>query len=393
MSMNRKRNVVVWGAGREGRGFLGHLFAGAVEVVFVDTDVTLVETLQKRGAYTLLQLPPNSPSFEEQVSGFKAVAAGQLETDAAVAEADCIALCIYTENMPEAAKAMLPGLLRRRAETPDRSLDILLCVNAIHFAPRLGEIFSRVLPAEMQEWFARTVGLAETLVRRTCVEPPAEVLARDPLAVATNVYPTIVVDAAAFRGDWSGFSFLEPTRDMRMEERRKIYTYNLVHAAYAYLGNAKGYQELLESRNDAAIQALAEEAYRRAAAALSAKYGLSPGEMEAYEKVMWRYVVNPAMPDSIRRTGFDPIRKLGRDERLIGPALMCLEQGIDPGAIVQVAAHAFAYDEKTDPGSRQLLAEVARDGIMAAIVRHCGLPADHVLVGRIGEAYRRITGT
>ncbi len=384
------RKTVIWGAGREGRGFLGHLFAGAGELVFADIDPGLVESLNRRGAYTLRQFPVEGASYDEQVSGFKAVMATRGPVDPAVAEADCIALCIYTEDMPAAVDAMLPGLLRRRAEAPDRPLDLLLCVNAIHYAPRFREIVARVLPNEVAGWFDQRVGVVETLVRRTCVAPPKDLATLDPLAVSTNIFPTLVVDAAAVRGDLCSLPFIEPTRDMRMEERRKIYTYNLIHAAYAYLGNAKGYRQLLESHLDPALRAKAEAAYRQAARALMGRYGLGKAEMDAYEAVMWRYVVNPALSDSIARTGFDPIRKLGRKERLIGPAAMCLELGIDPDAIVDIAAHALAYDEKSDPASQQLLAEVTRDGVGAAVVRHCGLAPGHALVGRIEEAYGKI---
>jgi mannitol-1-phosphate 5-dehydrogenase len=37
--------------------------------------------------------------------------------------------------------------------------------------------------------------------------------------------------------------------------------------------------------------------------------------------------------DTIRRVGMDPIRKLGRQERLIGSAELCLSQGIFPETI------------------------------------------------------------
>lgn len=62
------------------------------------------------------------------------------------------------------------------------------------------------------------------------------------------------------------------------------------------------------------------------------------------------------MDDAISRVAYDPIRKLGRYDRLIGNAEFCMKYGIIPEALTTAAACALAYDEPNDPNAQKLQA-------------------------------------
>ena len=146
---------------------------------------------------------------------------------------------------------MLPGLAQRRQERPDAALDILLCANlshaAAHFraaldaAPLAAAAAQTAASEEMQAYLDTRVGLVETLVMRMVADPPAAEREREPLLVWTNGLAQFPVDGRAFRGPLPDVPGLRPVNDMRAEETRKLYTYNMCHAALAYLGSLRGY--------------------------------------------------------------------------------------------------------------------------------------------------------
>ena len=379
--------TIVWGAGREGRGFLADIFAPVAEIHFVDADETLVDRLRGAGQYRLLLRPPAGSAGERRLSGYEAWHVRGDGVPNLIATADVLALCIYLEDMPEAVRVIAKGLERRRAVNPDQPLDVFICANSVNYGPRLRALFHAALPKDSHAWFDGTVGIVETLLRRTCVTPDAAAGERDPLAVMINVFPALAFDGGAAKRSYGDLPFLVPVDDMRMEERRKIYTYNLLHVTYAYLGYPKGYALINQSRDDEAIQAVARRVYAESSAALIAEYSLDRAEMEEYERMMWSYVVNPAMPDSVIRTGHDPVRKLGRDERIVGPAMLCSKHGLPFENLALVAAAAFRYDNPEDEASQRLRAEVRERGIRASVEKHCALDPASPFADAVVRAY------
>lgn len=382
-----KKRMLVWGAGREGRGFLADLFHRDSRLLLVDANRELVEELNRRGRFTLHQFPGvGHPQESRVLEGLPAIHTGDGDIIDAIVEADGVFLCVYLEDMPAAADVLARGMEVRRARRPLSPLDLFICANSVHYAPTLKGLFRERLSEEGWAWFDRQAGVVETLVRRTCVTPPPHLLAEDPLCVCTNAFPVLLADGRAVKHDYSGHPYLQFTRDMAREVRLKLYTYNLLHAAYCYLGRPKGYRYLAECREDPAIQEVAQEAFARSREALCRRFSISQGEMEAYEQVMWRYVVTPAMRDRVDRAGYNPIRKLSYCERLIGPSLMCLEEGIDPRPIVEVVAAAFAYRDSSDAFSLRLGGLVEEKGIGAAVDSCCGLKEEDPLHRQLKEA-------
>ncbi len=382
--------TLIWGAGREGRGFLADLFAPYSDIHLVDSDPLLISALRKAGGYRLLLRPAQGLPEERFFDAFTAWRTDDKELDGQIIDADAIALCVYLGDMPRAIARIAGGLEKRRQRNKSQLLDMFICANSINYAPELWKLLRAAMPdAAQQAWLDDTVGVVETLVRRTCISPGKEA-GGDPLAIMTNMFPTLTIDGGAVKRNYGDLKILEPTADMRMEERRKIYTYNLLHATYAYLGYPKGYEFINQSRDDERIQSVAEKVYAESASALRARYNLGEKEMAEYENTMWSYVVNPAMRDPILRTGSDPIRKLSRHERIIGPALLCLEHGIAPDNIALAAAAAFRYDNPDDPAAQRLSAEIHRIGLGACMEKHCGVDPRSAFGIRIAALFNQL---
>ncbi len=67
--------------------------------------------------------------------------------------------------------------------------------------------------------------------------------------------------------------------------------------------------------------------------------------------------------DTTARVGADPIRKLRRNDRLTGAALLAVEQGGDPAPIVRGICAALRYDNPNDAAAQELRRALTEDGI------------------------------
>ena len=94
------------------------------------------------------------------------------------------------------------------------------------------------------------------------------------------------------------------------------------------------------------------------------------------------------------RIGADPIRKLSRNERFIGPALMSLENGDVPVFICRNAAYGFVFTNPEDPSACRLQEMIREQGIEKTIVDVCQLDlsqaGDKVVYDLILQSYKEI---
>ena len=88
---------------------------------------------------------------------------------------------------------------------------------------------------------------------------------------------------------------------------------------------------------------------------------------------------------------------MGRNDRFIGPALLCLKYGRTPYFIAKCCAYGFFYRAADDPQSLRMGEEIAYDGIDAVILRYTGLntavPEERLLFDLIRNAYYAVDNT
>jgi mannitol-1-phosphate 5-dehydrogenase len=385
------QTIVIWGAGRIGRGFVADLFhAAGYHLVFVDQSKELTERLRQEGRYTVVYAESAERQRKVVISGYEALATVQAgESTAAVAAADLLALAVYPRAFEQVARQLVPGLLARRTDRPDTPLDILLCTNLVHAGPQFRAALQEALPLKAQSYAETQVGIVETLVIRISPDPPADLRVRDPLLVWTNGYPELPVDRHGFAGPIPPVPGLRLVDDMRAEEVRKLYTYNTFHAALAYLGALRGHTLIAECMADLAVRVEAQGALDEASRALQAKHGFSAAEMARWTEGVVRYTDNPVLGDTVRRYGADPRRKLQREDRLVGPALLAYAHGIDPHHLIRAIAAALRFDEEGDPGAACVRQRVEALGVEEAVPELCGLTqAEQDMARAIVQAYR-----
>jgi mannitol-1-phosphate 5-dehydrogenase len=384
------RHVVIWGAGRIGRGFAADLFHTAgYRITFVDQSEPLVDQLCRAGRYTVVRAESATRRDDLVIAGYAAFTTSQTaEVVGALAAADVMALAVFPRDFPAVARELLPGLQRRRAERPDATLDIILCTNLAHAAVQFRADLLEAFPTGLHDYLGQRIGLVESLVMRMVAEPPAEEREREPLLVWTNGYGEFPVDRHGFKGQVPHVPGLRLVDDMRAEEMRKLYTYNTCHAALAYHGALHGYDRIVDCLADEMVRGETLRALTEASLALQAEYGFPADEMEQWIARVLRHTDNATLGDRVGRHGADPRRKLRRDDRLIGPILMARKHGVQPSYLIRATAAAFLFNNPCDAGAVHVQARVAEAGIEAAVRELCQLtPDEDDLVGSIVEVY------
>ena len=167
------------------------------------------------------------------------------------------------------------------------------------------------------------------------------------LSVKVGSYFEWITDEDAFRGPIPKIPGMHVAKNLQAYVERKLYTLNTGHAVAAYLGYIRGYQTVQESLKDEKIINIVKGAMKESGEYLVKQFRFSLEEHKRYiQKTLSRFQ-NPNLIDEVTRVGRKPLRKLGREDRLVFPALKVLELGERPLnlAIGIAAALKVAYKE------------------------------------------------
>ena len=386
------KNIIIWGAGRIGRGFIGDLFNSEnYQITFVDAVWELVKALEENGEYRVVRAFSEDNVEEVDISGYSILHPSQRgEIQQVINKANIMAISVYPQKFGAVADQLREHLLQRR-KTTDEPMDILLCTNLIHAGPKFADYLYKGLDNPEKEELEVKTGIVETLVIRICPDPPDDVRKEHPLVVWTNGYSQLPVDKYGFKGKIPEVQALRIVEDMRAEEIRKIYTYNMCHAVLSFHGHMVGHKLLVDCLADERIRKEAEGALDEVSRALQKKYKFTQKEMDEWIDGVIKHTNNPTIGDTVARSAADPIRKLKRDDRLIGPALLCQDNGIEPHYLIRAAAAAFHYREEDDETSKKLGKSVQQKGIRKTVADVGGLDdKEEELIDQIIAEYHRL---
>ena len=384
-----EKDILIWGAGKIGRGFIGDLFQSAnYQITFIDSAKGLVDKLNENRKYTVHKLVSETEGEKTVIQGFTAVHTSEKKRiTELLTDSELMALAVFPDAFDETGKELAEAICIRAQKCPNKPLDILVCTNITHPAEKLAESVRKHLPADALVYFAGHVGLIECLVIRMAVQPQKEMLAQDELVVVTNGYPDLIVDKTAFKGSIPAMPGLVFSENIVAEEQRKMLTYNMVHALYAYTGITKGYEYVYECTSDEEVNAIAESALGEIGEGLIRAYGFSRDEMEQWNKRVLANMANPILKDKLLRVGGDPVRKLKRNDRLTGAALLCRNNGIMPYYLAKAIAYGFLFCHEEDMPSVQIQRFIKKFGLKKAVIEYCGLDREPELVQMIFDHY------
>lgn len=372
-----KKQALLFGAGKIGRGFIGQLlFRSGYSMTFVDPVRALVDQLNAAGRYPVSV--QTTPPQTDEITGFRAICSGDRDpVIAAVAQHDLFFTAVGGANLPVVGRFLAEGLARRRS---NGDVNVLLCENWKNPADDLRQAILQHAPDDrFRAWMAAHLGLVETQVLRPSFDPPPDIRARQPLAVWAQDWWILPCDADAIKGPVPAIQGLEPRPHFRHELIRKVYTYNCMNAVFAYLGWLRGYTFLHEAAFDDDIREIAIGACEESSRGLIAEYGFTPADQEEMKQVALRKYEDKRSPDPIERNARDSRRKLSPEDRLLGPAHLALKHGITPLNLALGVAAAIHYAGSDDAGTKHVQSLLKSSGLRAVIEQCSELKTESTL--------------
>ncbi len=392
---DRNISAVIVGAGKVGRGFIAHLLslAGA-RVTFVEWNQDLVAEMARRGRYHVYIA--GEPMQEYVVQEYTIVAASDTEQVAdLIAGADLVFTAIGGERLASLGPLFAGGITRRAHGDP-AVLNLITCENWTQPGSILRRSIESSLPPEAQAYFEEYCGIAESTVYRGCIEPTAEQRASDPLAVQGTDYWQLQVDGDKVRRPFPELAGIVLITGFQSALERKLFTYSALSATISYLGALLGYSTLHDAAVDPRVVAVARAVLRESGTALCRRHGHSAEDQAEHAQESLAAFQDALNPDTLERHARDPLRKLSRHDRLVGPASLCLEEGVEPRALALTIAAALRYDEPSDPAATALQRRLTEGGLESVLAEVCGLdpngPLAMLVKARIPEIARFAAG-
>jgi len=329
----KRPHAVVFGAGKVGRGFLCQLLGrSGWDFSLVDASQSLLNEL---GDGWIVH---NLSSQEEERLRARSLHHIDSNLFELIESADLILTSIGANHLEGWARGIREPLCQRLSEG---ALDLILAENHPHPAEAVRAALLDGALADEAALIDTHLGIAQAQVLRSCIEPTAE---QHPTTVQVQDHWTLPLDGDALLSavDVKGF---EPKPDFKRELTRKLYTYNCVNAVVCYVGHLAGYEWLSDAANDERISQLALQAGEESSKALAAAFGFEEYELRDWcQRALAKYQ-DETIRDPIERNARDPVRKLGANERLLGPVNLCIEHDLPHDFLLIGIAAALRYPD------------------------------------------------
>lgn len=368
--------AVHFGAGNIGRGFVGLLLHdGGYDLVFSDVAAPLVDAINAVDSYTVHEVGEGGE--DRVVTGFRALNSAD-DPDAVAAEiasANVVTTAVGPTILKFVAPHIVAGLGLRDNSAPP--LQIMACENAINATDLLRD---EIMREAGSAWDALSAGavFANTAVDRIVPAQPAG----GGVDVTVEPFYEWAIERPPFGDEPPNIPGAHFVDDLAPYIERKLFTVNTGHATTAYFGARAGVERISDALADPTIAADVEAVLEETSALLVAKHELDPETQAAYRRTILGRFRNPSLPDTVWRVGRQPLRKLSRNERFVGPAAEAAERDLPVDALVKAMAAALEFDDPEDPQSVELQAMLRSEdaaGITAAVT---GLELRHPLFER-----------
>jgi mannitol-1-phosphate 5-dehydrogenase len=350
-----KNKLVLFGAGKIGRSFIGQLFStGGYEVVFIDIYRPVIDELNRRKNYDVVAISEEGEQVIH-IKNVRGIYAGDSQQVAdEVASAGILAVSVGVNALPSIFPLLAEGVKKRFDNTGDSPLDIIIAENMANATSYFREQLPKYFPAGFP--ITRFLGFIETSIGKMVPIVPEESRREDPLRIFAEPYNTLILDRIAFKNPIPKINGLAPKDNIKAWVDRKLFIHNLGHAATAYIGyvHNPSLTYVFEVLEVPEVYVQVKGAMLQAACILRGKH---PGEFTEAE--MGRHIDdllarfrNKALKDTIYRVGCDLKRKLAEDGRLAGPVKAALTLNLPYDKILYAIAFGCHFRAKDADGHR-----------------------------------------
>ncbi|MEK7157526.1 MAG: mannitol-1-phosphate 5-dehydrogenase [Patescibacteria group bacterium] len=372
-----EKKAVVFGAGNIGRGFLGErLYESGFTVTFIDTDEKKINLINQRREYPVIVVS-NDGIREKVVRDVSAIVFSDNDTMVrALVEAEVILTAVGKNALTPVATILAKGLMERIKRRPNSDIHIVVvaCENVNDNTEYLRTLLSKCLSEEDMEKVNNSISFPKCVVDRIVPNTLPSGANQDALSVAVEEYFQLVVDETALKAPMPKIDGVEFSSDLSAILEQKLFTLNMAHAIVGYYGYLRKYSFIHEAIADENVFQLLAGALKEVESTIIMRHSsINRKCQQLYaEKVISRFQ-NPYLKDEIVRVARQSKRKLGREDRLIKPALMTLEQGQTPVYLSTGITAALFYDYKGDSQACEIMLDIRAKGIEQTLKEVSGL--------------------
>lgn len=350
--MTNGQSILIFGAGKIGRSFIGQLFGcSGYEVVFSDIDHKLIDEINRRRSYSVI-IKSNVREETIVVPNVRAVFGSEENVAVEVAKANIMAISVGKNVLVKIIPLIAKGLLKRYAEDPSMNVDIIIAENMRSAAAFMRKEFSKHLPQNYP--LDKIVGLVETSIGKMVPIMTLDDSRKDPLTIFAEPYNQLIVDKNGFRNAIPDVPTLAPKENIAAWVDRKAFIHNLGHATAAYYGHFLHPEAIYmyQVLDDPNVYAFTRSVMQQSAEILRTLYpaDFTKEGLELHIDELLARFRNTALKDTVFRVGQDRMRKLAPDDRFVGIIRQAQKLQLDFDLILQALAFAFFFKAKDHSG-------------------------------------------
>ncbi len=375
------KKLVLFGAGKIGRSFIGQLFArSGFEVVFIDIVESVIRELNLRNAYPVV-IKSAAPDEVIQVENVRGVLGNDIDKVAEeLSDCDIAAVSVGQKGLSLVIPTLARGIRLRSKKFGKWPLDIILAENMRNADQYVKGILQEILGNDYP--VDELTGLVETSIGKMVPIMPQDIQEKDCLLVYAEPYNTLILDKKAFKNPIPNVEGLAPRDNMKAWVDRKSHIHNFGHAAAAYSGfqTEPAAIYLADVLKIKAVKKFTRSAMLQSAEVLMRKY---PGEFTRAEltdhvdDLLFRFG-NRALGDTVFRVGSDLQRKLHRNDRILSPLIDGMEMKSPVNKILLTFAYGLCFRAKDENGSllqddREFFRILNKKGLYYVLCHICGL--------------------
>ena len=370
---------IIVGAGKIGRGFIAQLLENSgEEFCFVESYEKLAQGLNQAGRYHIHVL--GNEKRDSEIVGKKVYSYRNTEEiKEKVLDADCIFTSVGGKNLEGLCEVLGEPVRNRLEKNITKPLNFITCENWKRPAEILKTGIGKYCNGYEEE-FEKTVGFTEAVILRSGIENK-----EDWLAVNVQDYWELPVNSLKVKGKLPDVGGLVLMDDFDGFLERKFYTYNAANGTVAYIGTLLGYRKVAEGAHDPFVLKILRGVYDETSRALCEKYKFPLEEQLKFAGSSLQKMQNRIIEDTLERNARDPLRKLGPEDRLLGPALMAYRYGIIPENLAVSIAAAIHYENEKDESACELKKLREKEGVEGILQKIGKLEKDHPLIELVKE--------
>lgn len=335
--------ILIYGAGAIGRGYLAPLLSKYdVELSFVDIENRIIDEMKNKRSYRAAVTTDTGYDYVD----VPVKEAFLLNEEKTVADYDIVICCVGPNNCYDLAERF------KSAKT------VISCENDFSTSIKLRE-----LSGNPNIYF----GIPDVITSNTS---SLEMLKKDPLTTITE-QGVLVLE----KGNYSlpGEILQVDYDELMMHWMCKLFIHNAPHAIVAYLGWMKGYTYIHEAMADPDVTKVVEGSICEITdGVIKAKYA-TPEFAKMYMEKELRRFKNKYLFDTILRVAREPIRKLGKDNRIVLGMRIAMFNRVLPENTAIGAKAALEYDNEDDKEVIYLKSLRESSGDLEVLKQICGI--------------------